>query len=232
MTASGGSPSEVPVTVRTYTSEDQDGLAALFERAGEGSPTGELWGHVASERAVYLDPYVEHCPDSLFLAVRADQLVGYLSGCPDPTVMPGEDELIGRAFSSPRVLTRPATMRFVGRSLVDVLVARARREPLASGELEDPRWPAHLHMNLAPEARGSGAAKAPMDAWLRRLADLDVPGCYLQTLVENPRAVRFFAKAGFVPHGPTPTVPGLRHRGGRVHQLTMVRTEAVSTNSE
>ncbi|WEL92081.1 hypothetical protein P1N98_12910, partial [Tsukamurella tyrosinosolvens] len=35
---------------------------------GEGSPSGELWRPPASERAVYLDPYIEHCPGSLFVA--------------------------------------------------------------------------------------------------------------------------------------------------------------------
>lgn len=229
MAAPGDRPSS---TVRTYVPGDREALSALFERAGEGSPTGELWGHVASERSVYLDPYVEHCPDSLFLAERDGRLVGYLAGCPDPAALPGEDALIGRALSSPRVLARPATIRFVGRSLGDVLSARARRRPLASGSLEDPRWPAHLHMNLAPEARGTGAAAALMDAWLEQLAHLRVPGCYLQTLAENPRAVRFFDKAGFAAHGPAPLVPGVRHEGGRVHQVTMVREVATPTDSD
>lgn len=226
----GGPPS--PVTVRTYTSGDHPALVSLFERAGADSPTGELWGHAASERAVYLEPYVEHCPESLYLAERDGRLVGYLTGCPDPTAMPGEDELIGRALSSPRVLLRPGTARFIGRSLGDVLSARIRREPTAFGELSDPRWPAHLHVNVLPEARGTGAAAALMDAWLAHLAALGVQGCYLQTLVENPRAVRSFAKAGFVPRGPTPAVPGLRFRGQRVHQQTMVRTIVTTTNSE
>lgn len=36
-------------------------------------------------------------------------------------------------------------------------------------------------------------------------------------------AARLFARSGFVPHGDTPAVPGLRLAdGGRAHRLTMV----------
>ncbi|MBP2369269.1 GNAT family N-acetyltransferase [Pseudonocardia parietis] len=210
-------------TIRTYDAADHAALVDLFARAGVGSPTGELWGHAESERAVYLDPYVEHCPDSLFLAEHAGRLVGYLTGCPDPSSMPGEDEVLVRAIARPRVLLRPRTLRFMGRTALDAARAALRREPLASGTVDDPRWPAHLHINVAPEARGTGAADALMAAWLRRLDEAGVPGCYLQTLVENHRAVRFFERVGFTVHGPTPLVPGIRHEGRRMHQLTMVR---------
>jgi GNAT superfamily N-acetyltransferase len=205
--------------IRTYRDPDLHPLRALFERAGEGSPSGGLWGHTPSERAVYLDPYLQHCPDSLYLAEQDGELVGYLTGCPPGAGVPGEEERLLRALGSPSMLLRPSTVRFLARAAVDGL--RAKRSGEApSGELLDPRWPAHLHIDVAPEARGTGAADELMSAWLR---ELDGTGCYLQTLVENPRAVRFFERFGFVPYGPTPMVPGVRHRGERVHQLTMVR---------
>jgi GNAT superfamily N-acetyltransferase len=77
---------------------------------------------------------------------------------------------------------------------------------------------------VAPAARGTGAADGLMARWLARLRDAGSPGCHLQTLVENTRAVRFFERMGFARHGPTPLVPGIRYGGERVHQLTMVRS--------
>jgi RimJ/RimL family protein N-acetyltransferase len=62
-----------------------------------------------------------------------------------------------------------------------------------------------------------------MTLWLDRLKAAGSPGCHLQTLTENTRAVRFFERAGFAVYGPTPLVPGLRYEGGRVHQQTMVK---------
>ncbi|WP_280240857.1 GNAT family N-acetyltransferase, partial [Nocardia abscessus] len=100
--------------------------------------------------------------------------------------------------------------------------AAIRRAPTA-GDFRDQRRPSHLHINVAPQARGTGAADRLMVRWFERLAQAGSPGCHLQTLVENVRAVRFFERMGFTAHGTEPLVPGLRYRGRRVHQRTMVR---------
>ncbi|MEU6265088.1 GNAT family N-acetyltransferase [Saccharopolyspora shandongensis] len=68
---------------------------------------------------------------------------------------------------------------------------------------------------------GTGAAAGLMNRWLDRLREAGSPGCRLQTLRENTRAIRFFERMGFAKHGPTPLVPGIRHDGKRLHQQTM-----------
>jgi GNAT superfamily N-acetyltransferase len=209
--------------IRAYKDSDREELRALFARAGEGAPTESLWGHPESEAAIYLDPYVEHLPDSLFLAVIDGALAGYLTGCPDGTLLPSESKRIDEAIRTHRLVLRPGPAAFFARGMLDLAGATLRRRPTA-GELTDPRWPAHLHINVEPRARGTGTATALMTAWLDRLRELGSPGCHLQTVRENTRAVRFFTRIGFVPHGPTPIVPGLRNEGRRVHQQTMVWT--------
>ncbi|MEP7763364.1 GNAT family N-acetyltransferase [Sanguibacter sp. 25GB23B1] len=212
--------------IRPFVPSDRERLNALFVRAGAGSPSSELWGHAESERAVYLDPYVELEPDSLFLAEVDGELVGYLTGCRDSSRLPGEDERITRVIKQYRLMTRPRTIGFFLRATADMVWAKVRQEETVSGEFSDPRWPAHLHINVAPEARGSGVAGALMQRWIDRLTDSGSPGCYLQTLVENTRAVRYFERMGFSAHGSTPLVPGIRHQHRRLHQLTMVRPPA------
>lgn len=211
------------VFVRAYEESDRTRLNDLFARAGADSPTGELWGHVESERSIYLDPYLDLDPASVFLAEFEDNLVGYLTGCLDSSTLPSEDERMTRAITQHRLVLHPRVMGFFARAVSDMAWAKLRRQELVSGDFADPRWPAHLHINVAPEARGTGAADALMGAWFDRLSDAGPPGCHLQTLVENTRAVRFFERMGFRPHGSTPLVPGIRHQGGRLHQLTMVR---------
>jgi GNAT superfamily N-acetyltransferase len=208
--------------IRTYTPADRDALGDLFDRAGVESPTGELWRHPASERMVYLDPYIETCPDTLFLAEVDGALVGYLTGCPDAALLPTEDDRITKALIRHKVMLRPRSLPFFARSMVDLVSAKRRGDEVASGEAVDPRWPAHLHINVVPQARGTGAAQELMAAWQDWLTRHGSPGCHLQTLVENTRATRFFAKAGFVAHGSTPVVPGIRLDGQRVRQQTMV----------
>jgi ribosomal protein S18 acetylase RimI-like enzyme len=182
-----------------------------------------LWGHIDSEAAVYLDPYMDLEPASLFVAEHDGTLVGYLTGCIDTEAFPSEDTLITDALRLYRPFRSRQAITFFGRSMFDAAVAAIRRAPTA-GEIHDPRWPAHLHINVAPEARGTGAAAGLTNAWFERLRAEQVPGCHLQTLIENTRAASFFERMGFTPHGSTPPVPGLRYAGSRVHQLTMVRS--------
>ena len=209
--------------IRGFDDRDRTALRALFERAGQGSPTESLWGHYDSEAAVYLDPYMDREPASLFVAENEGALVGYLTGCVDTEAFPSEDTRITEALRRHRPFRTRQAAAFFDRSMLDAAAATIRRTPTA-GDLRDPRWPAHLHINVAPEARGTGAATGLMDAWFDHLRAEQVPGCHLQTLVENARAARFFERMGFTPHGTTPPVPGLRYKGARVHQLTMVRS--------
>ncbi|SDY40439.1 Acetyltransferase (GNAT) family protein [Micromonospora pattaloongensis] len=210
------------IEIRTFVQTDRGPLRELFLRAGEGAP-GSMWGHAESEAAIYLDPYVEREPESLFVAVADGALVGYLSGCLDSATFPTDTERIGEAIKKYRLIFRPGTVAFFARATIDVVRAGVRREPVA-GDFADPRWPSHLHINVAPEGRGTGVADGLMERWFDRLREAGSPGCHLQTLAENTRAVRFFERMGFVKHGPTPLVPGIRDDGRRLHQQTMVRT--------
>jgi GNAT superfamily N-acetyltransferase len=207
--------------IRTFAEADRAELRELFGRAGEGAPSASLWGHEESEAAVYLYPYMDLQPDSLFVAVVDGALVGYLAGCLDSSTFPTESERIERAIRKYRLFFRPKAAAFFARGMVDVAWAALRREPTA-GDFDDARWPAHLHINVAPLARGTGVADRLMNRWFDRLRETGSPGCHLQTLRENARAVRFFERMGFAKHGPTPLVPGLRHGGKRLHQQTMV----------
>jgi ribosomal protein S18 acetylase RimI-like enzyme len=207
--------------IRTFAEAGRAELRELFGRAGEGAPSASLWGHQESEAAVYLEPYMDLEPGSLFVAELDGALVGYLAGCLDGSRFPSERERIAQAIRRYRLILRPRTVAFFARGMVDLAWAAVRREPTAN-DFDDARWPADLHINVAPPARGTGAADGLMLRWLDRLRATGSPGCHLQTLVENTRAVRFFERMGFARHGPTPLVPGIRHGGRRLHQQTMV----------
>lgn len=210
--------------IRTFAELDGQHSAELrdlFGRAGEGSPSASLWGHDESESAIYLTPYMELEPESLFVAIVDGEMVGYLAGCLDSAGFPTESERMSRAIRDHRLFLRPGSMAFFLHAAVDVVIARARGQQVA-GDFDDPRWPAHLHIDVVPRVRGTGVAPALMSRWLGRLTAVGSAGCHLQTLVENTRAVRFFERMGFARYGPTPLVPGLRHHGQRLHQQTMV----------
>ena len=120
----------------------------------------------------------------------------------------------------------PGTAGFVWRSAWDIVtdVMTGKIRP-SDRKLEfDPRWPAHLHIDLLQEAIGRGAGSALMRIWLDRLRYLKVPGCHLGTLAENHRAIAFFEAMGFRKEGNNPPVPGERTRDGkRLHSQLMVQ---------
>lgn len=211
--------------IRPFAAPDRDELLALFARAGEGAPGGGLWGHVPSVRDIYLTAYIDREPESLFVAEHAGRLVGYLAGSLDTASFPSEDARLAQAIRRHRLWLRPRFAAFTLRGALASTTARLRGDSTDLRELADTRWPAHLHIDVAREARGTGAADELMRHWLAHVAAAGVPGSFLQTLAENTRAVRFFARMGFRAHGPQPPLPG-RVDGGRVHQLTMVHPPA------
>jgi ribosomal protein S18 acetylase RimI-like enzyme len=211
------------VEVRGYEPADRAGLVALFDGAGEGAPGSEVWGHTESLNEVYLTPYLDLEPESAFVAVVDGQLAGYLVGCVDETDFPSEEERLKTVIREYKLFRRRESRRFFVRAALDSVLLKVHRQPVA-GELDDPRWPSHLHIDLLPVGRGVGAADALMNAWFDRLREVGSPGCYLQTSAENTRAVRFFERMGFEKHGDTPVVPGSRYDGKRMHQQTMVRS--------
>ena len=137
---------------------------------------------------------------------------------------------MNQAIRKYRLFVRRKPAAFFARGIVDIAICAIRRQPTA-GDFNDPRWPAHLHINVMPQVRGTGAGAALMTRWFERLRESGSRGCHLQTLVENTRAVSFFERMGFEKYGPTPLVPGLRYRDERLHQQTMVWSPGGSQNS-
>ena len=61
----------------------------------------------------------------------------------------------------------------------------------------DCAYPAHLHIDLLPVAQGQGLGHQMMDIFLNRLRALKVKAVRLGVSRKNPRAIRFYEKAGF-----------------------------------
>lgn len=58
-------------------------------------------------------------------------------------------------------------------------------------------YPAHLHIDLLPEAQGQGLGTALMHALKAHLRAQSVPGVFLCVSSDNKKALRFYKKQGF-----------------------------------
>lgn len=208
--------------VRPYRAGDREPVRRIaFDTGYMGESPAWYWRDAPSFADAWTGYYTDREPESAFVAADGDAVVGYLVGCADTARAPSATTTILRQLVRRQLLVRPGTAGFFWRSIWDTL----RDGGVPSAELSDPRWPAHLHINLLPAARGHGAGRGLIDAWLGRLRQLGVPGCHLGTMAENTGAIRFFESVGFARFGPPVLVPGMRLReGGRMHAQLMVRS--------
>jgi len=208
------------IRVRPYQPSDRPKVRSIAYATGYmGDPPTWYWRHRESFADIWTSHYTDVEPDSLFVAEDGDRVVGYLAGCVDSSSAPSPASAVVRQMFRHWLLVRPGTAGFFWRSFADTV--GSTRVP--SGEISDPRWPAHLHINLLAEARGRGAGAGLVRAWFERLRDTGSPGCHLGTLAENRNAIAFFERMGFRAHGEPHLLPGMRSpAGGRNHLQLMV----------
>lgn len=209
------------ITVRPYRDADREAVRLIAYRTGYmGDPADVYWRDFSSFADIWTAYYTDREPESAFVAESTRGVVGYLVGCVESARAPSPAAALTRQVIRRFLLIRAGTARFLWRSIWDA--ALQRHSP--TGELADPRWPSHLHMNLLHEARGRGVGAQLMRAWLSRLRDVGSPGCHLATLTENTTAMAFFERMGFRHLGAPVLVPGMRlPSGGRMHLQLMVQ---------
>jgi ribosomal protein S18 acetylase RimI-like enzyme len=208
------------VGVRSFRPGDRAAVREICYQTGfMGEPATSFWRHQESWADLWTSYYTDREPESLFVATLDDSVVGYLTGCVTTAAAPRTDELIQAVIRKYWLLFHPGTAGFLYRGMLDSI----RDGERARGDFSDPRWPAHLHINLLPAGRGTGLGRALMERWLHQLKEANSAGCHLATLVENTPAASFFEKMGFRKQGDPTLVPGMRGKGGeRLHQQMMV----------
>jgi GNAT superfamily N-acetyltransferase len=99
-------------------------------------------------------------------------------------------------------------------------------DPALSGRFSDvgyfrdfahltPTYPAHLHINLAPEARGQGIGARLIEAFAAHARVTAVPGMHVVTGAAS-RNVRFYAACGFTEAGRLETAKPIVFLGRRL----------------
>jgi ribosomal protein S18 acetylase RimI-like enzyme len=213
------------LVVRPYEPTDRERVRAVcFETGYLGDPVAWLWRDAESFADMFSGYYTDAEPESAWV-VEADGVVsGYLLGAVDARRAWDPGAVAGRHVLRRGIAFRPGTAGVIWRTVADGIadVATRRADPRTIG-FSDPDYPAHLHIDLMPAARGGGAGRRLIAAWFERLADLGVTGCHLETFAENTGAVAFFEAVGFRRAGPPALIPGFRRRGApRMHTQAMV----------
>ncbi len=214
--------------IRPYRPSDREGVRRVcFETGYMGDPVAWQWRDQESFADLFSGWYTDHAGADALVVVDEDEtdggeIAGYLLGCRDSRQVGGPARMAARHLLGRGLLVRPGTARVLWRTLGDVATTtvRARRPP--PGEVIDDRWPAHLHIDLMPSARGRGAGRELMTRWLDTLRADGIAGCHLTTWAENDDAIAFFTATGFRREGRPHPMPGLRSPEGHRHHTQLM----------
>jgi ribosomal protein S18 acetylase RimI-like enzyme len=151
---------------------------------------------------VYVDPYLHVAP--AVAAVATDEggtVLGYVLGTPDTATFLGACE----AHWWPALRDRhPLDAGGHPRTAADQSLVELIHNPHAPDPELVATYPAHLHIDLLPEAQGQGLGRALIDWLLDRLAALGAHGVHLGVDPRNTAAIAFYERLGFTRWGSDP----------------------------
>lgn len=177
--------------MRPLCPDDREGVAAVaYATAFFGRPATPFFKNKLLFAELWVAPYFGAAGCCSFVAEEGGRVVGYVVGSCDPV-------RYRRFFVSrgPRLLARALTGGYGAVGNSGGYLARALRYPSQHASLQD--FPAHLHINLLPEARGQGLGRALLESYLECLTAAGVSGVQLSTTTENEAALRLYSNLGF-----------------------------------
>jgi ribosomal protein S18 acetylase RimI-like enzyme len=183
------------VQIRRFRAGDADAVYDVCLRTGNrgGDATGLVDRDLIGD--VWAGPYLAYAPELAFVAAdETGRVVGYVIGVRDTRAFEAECEVSWWPALRARHVdpTTPPTEWGLG----DQLRYLVHHPPRAPEDVQEGR-PAHLHLDLAPEAQGLGHGARLLDTFLDALRATGTPGVHLGVAPDNPRARRFWARGGF-----------------------------------
>ena len=179
------------MTIRPYRADDLPALRRVCVLTGHaGTDATGLWSSDDLLPDNFLEPYVTLAPDTAWTVEQDGRPVGYLVATLDTEAFAArwrEEWTPVFAFRHSRVAEDPA-------------------EQWLHDFGYDPSWmlgpqveafPAHLHIDLLPEAQGSGYGRGLMRRLGLAAVAAGVPGIHLGMARDNLPALAFYRRLGF-----------------------------------
>ncbi len=150
--------------------------------------------------------YTDFEPESTLVADVDGRVAGYLNGCRDSRVW---GVRMARRIV-PAAVALALWRGLIWRPEIRRLLMLNWREYEWHRRSAAPRMeecPAHLHVNVAPGARGSGMGAGLLERFLATLRQAGVPGVRVSVRADNKSGLNFFRRHGFEEAA---RIPGLR----------------------
>lgn len=178
--------------IRTYHPSDLSSLYRICLLTGKsGKDASELYTDPDLLGQFYAAPYAVLEPDLCFILTNSGNPCGYILGTRDSTAFYERSEsewfpLVRQRYPLPDSNDNSPDARIIR------LIHEGHKinEDLKS-------YPAHLHIDLLPEAQGQGSGRKLTDKFISKLRELEVPALHLQVGKSNTGAVKFYERTGF-----------------------------------
>ncbi|RJL35550.1 GNAT family N-acetyltransferase [Bailinhaonella thermotolerans] len=199
-----------PLIVRAARADDPGEIDRLYEiclrtAAHGGDASGMLTEHRLLGD-IFVGPYLAHSPDLAWVVAPDEALgvpsrpVGYFLAVADTASF--EDELERRWW--PRVRAREPRKPAEPGSPDALLRSYLADPPRTPAEIAA-RYPAHIHVDLLPEAQGGGHGRRLWTTAIDALRERGVPGVHLGVAAANTKAQGFYRHLGLHLITETPT---------------------------
>jgi GNAT superfamily N-acetyltransferase len=182
-------------TIRRYRDSD---WAAVYDICVETGDAGRgVRGRYSTDDLVpdiFAGPYLFLEPEHAYVLDNGERAIGYILGTastPD-FVAAYQERWLPRLRARYQSLSGPPVTEEEHR-----LDAMFHPERWLQPELAP--HPAHLHINLLADYRGSGHGRGLINTFLASVADAGVASCHLAVHQANVNARRFYAKLGWRP---------------------------------
>jgi ribosomal protein S18 acetylase RimI-like enzyme len=185
--------------IRPYQEPDEAAVRRICLLTGQnGGDATALYPDVDLLADIYAIPYTVLDPELCFVAVDGgtDRVVGYIVGTADSA-------RFARRFRDewlPRVSDRHQAPPEEPDRVNDAQGSMAwnLHHPWSDPRLAED-YPAHLHIDLLPEAQGKGGGRALMETFLNAARKHGAGGVHLHVSLANTNARAFYARVGFAP---------------------------------
>ena len=177
------------IQIRPYDPSDRADVADICVRTGDnGQDATGLYSSDTLLPDIYALPYVDHEPELAFVVDNGERVVGYILGTADT-------RRFAEWFSAewwPTVAPNHTGTADPERSIV-ASAGNPERMLVAAVDA----YPAHLHIDLLPEAQGQGLGRRLIETLAAALVARGVPGLHLGVGSGNTDAQAFYRRVGF-----------------------------------
>ncbi len=182
--------------IRPATEADQERLYQVVVETGQaGNDATSLYKDPKMLGHIYTAPYVVLAPELVFVAEVNGQVAGYVCGVADSRVF--EASLEEKWWPVLRARYPAPDMSRQAEWTEDDLRAAWIHAPVPTPDYVVDRFPAHMHMNLMPNARGGGLGRRLFDTWLEAAQAYGVGPVHIGANPKNAGGIAFWRAMGF-----------------------------------